>query len=143
MLSVLERVLVLKAVTLFAATPDPVLYEIAALVSEEEHAAGSVVVAQGASGSSMYVVVAGRLRVYDGPRTLNHLESRAVFGEMALLDPEPRAASVTALEDSLLLRIDHAPFHELLADRSEVAQSLIRILAGYVRERLDDLANAP
>jgi len=62
-----------------------------------------------------------------------------VFGEMAMLDPEPRSASVTALEESLLLRIDNQPFYELMADRGEVALAIIQLLASYLRERLDDI----
>lgn len=141
MLTLLEKILVLKAVTIFAGTPDEVLLEIASIVSEEEHPAGARVFSRGDPGSSMYVVVRGRLRVHDEARTLNELGERDVFGEMAMLDPEPRVASVTALEDALLLRIDHRPFYELLADRVEVAQGLIRLLAAYVRDRLGDIAD--
>jgi CRP-like cAMP-binding protein len=139
MLSLLEKMLVLKAVAIFADTPDDVLLAIAAIVAEEEHRAGARIFAQGDPGSSMYVIVRGLLQVHDEQRTLNQLGPRDVFGEMAMLDPEPRVASVTALEDTLLLRIDHRPFYDLLADRTEVIQGLIRVLAGYVRDRLDDL----
>ena len=41
----------------------------------------------------MYIIVSGRVRVHDGERTINELGEREVFGEMALLDPAPRAAS--------------------------------------------------
>lgn len=141
MLTLLEKMLVLKAVALFAGTPDEVLIEIASILSEEEHRAGALVFAKGDVGSRMYVVVRGRLQAHDGARIFNELRERDVFGEMAMLDPEPRVATVTALEDSLLLCIDHRPFYELLADRVEVAQGIIRLLAGYVRERVDDIAD--
>jgi len=140
MLTMIEKLLVLRSVAIFADTPEDVLAEIAGLLSEEEYPAGARVFAKGDPGSSMYVVARGRLLAHDGDRALNELGERAVFGEMAMLDPAPRVASVTALEDSLLLRIDHRPFYELLADRAEVAQGIIRLLAGYVRDRLDDIA---
>lgn len=140
MLTALERVLVLRSVGLFAETPAPILAEIAAILAEEALPAGRQVFAQGDPGSSMYVIVSGRVRVHSGGRTLNLLGPRQVFGEMAMLDPEPRSASVTALEDTLLLRVDHAAFLELMADRSEVAGGIIRVLTGYLRERADDLA---
>lgn len=140
MLTLLEKVLALKSVAILAGTPDEVLIEIAAIVVEEEYAAGAAIFARGDPGSSMYVIARGRLRVHDGARTLNELNERDVFGEMAMLDPGPRVASVTALEDALLLRIDSRPFYELLADRAEVAQGIIKLLAGYVRDRLGDIA---
>ena len=140
MLTLLEKVLALKAVAMFVGTPDEVLTEIASILVEERYAAGASVFAKGDLGSSMYIIARGRLRAHDGERTLNELRERAVFGEMAMLDPAPRVASVTALEDTLLLRIDTHPFYELLANRAEVAHGIIRILAGYVRDRVDDIS---
>ncbi|NJN17107.1 MAG: hypothetical protein HC822_12945 [Oscillochloris sp.] len=63
------------------------------------------------------------------------------FDKLAMLAPEPRLASVTAVKDTLLLRIDHRPFYKLIADRIEVAQGITKILAGYVRDRLADMAD--
>ncbi len=139
MLTVLEKLFVLKSVAIFGALPDDLLLEVAAILHEEQRAAGELVFAKGDLGTSMYIVARGRLHAHDGPRTLNELPTRAVFGEMAMLDPEPRSASVTALEESLLLRIDNRPFYELMADRGEVALAIIQLLASYLRERLDDI----
>lgn len=60
---------------------------------------------------------------------------RDVFSEMALLDPEPRLASVTAVEPTRLFRLAQAPFYELMADRPEVATGIIRVLTGHLRAR--------
>jgi CRP/FNR family cyclic AMP-dependent transcriptional regulator len=62
-----------------------------------------------------------------------------VFGEMALLDAEPRIASVTAVEPARLLRLDQGPFYELIVDRPEVAIGLIRVLTGRLRATVRDL----
>ena len=70
---------------------------------------------------------------------LNDLSERDVFGEMALLDPEPRSASVTALEDSQLFRLDQIPFYDLMADRAEVARGIIHVLTQRLRGRMHDL----
>jgi len=140
MLSTLEKVMTLKTVSIFAATADMVLVEIAAILSELEVRAGEQIFAQGDMGTSMYIIVSGRVRVHDGERTLNELGPRDVFGEMAMLDPEPRIASVSALEPSLLFRIDHGPFYEVMADRVEVARGIIRVLTGHLRARVRDVA---
>jgi CRP-like cAMP-binding protein len=73
---------------------------------------------------------------------LNYLGARDVFGEMALLDPEPRSATVTAVEDTALLRLDQASFQELLEERSEVARSIIKVLTRRLRERIRDYSEA-
>ena len=57
---------------------------------------------------------------------------------MALLDAEPRSASVTAVEDTELLRLDQEPFYELMADRVELAHGIIPMLTRYVRARIRD-----
>lgn len=140
MLSTLEKVFVLKAVDIFVETPEDALAEIASIVEEVEVQAGAPVFEKGDTGTSMYVIFNGRVRVHDGDHTLNELSNRDIFGEMALLESELRSASVTALEDTHLLRLDQAPFYELVADRSEVAWGIIRVLTRRVRDLSQKLA---
>ena len=139
MLSIIERVIILKAVKIFEGTPDEVLAEIASLLEEEDVSAGQTLFTKGANGDSLYIVIDGKLQAHDGDYVLNDLVERDVFGEMALLDPEPRSASVTAMEDSHLFRLDQIPFYDLMADRSEVARGIIRVLTGRLRGRMRDL----
>jgi CRP/FNR family transcriptional regulator, cyclic AMP receptor protein len=56
--------------------------------------------------------------------------------------PEPRSASVTALEPTTLLRIDRPLLEELLADRPALAHGIIVALVAMVRERAASEANA-
>jgi CRP-like cAMP-binding protein len=139
MLSTLERVITLKAVGIFAELPDDILMEVAGLLEEIDVGAGALIFHKGEPGSSLYVIVDGEVRVFDGPNTLNHLGPRDVFGEMALIDPEPRVASVEALRDTQLLRLDKAPFDELVDDRIEITYGMIKVLANYLRNRVQDL----
>jgi CRP/FNR family transcriptional regulator, cyclic AMP receptor protein len=136
MLTTLEKVLILKSATLFADTPEHLLIEIAAVLVEEQLTAGQVLFHKGDSGSSMYLISYGSVRIYDGTHIISELGERAVFGEMALLDPEARVASAMALEDTLLLRIDHRPFLDLMADHGEIATGIIHILTRYLRDRV-------
>jgi ATP/ADP translocase/HEAT repeat protein len=142
MLSRIEKVLILKTVGIFLETPDDVLAEVAALLEETEAPAGTTIIQKGDTGTSMYIIVDGEVRVYDGSHTLNHLHARDVFGEMALLDPEPRVASVTALADTRLLRLDQEPFYELMEEHNQVARGVIRMLTRHLRARVRDLAEA-
>lgn len=139
MLTRTEKVSILKTVGIFADTPDDILSEVAVLLEEVDSQAGETVFAKGDMGTSMYIIVGGRVRVHDGERTLNHLGARDVFGEMALVDSQPRSASVTAVEDTWLLRLDQEAFYRLVDERSEVARGVIRVLSRHLRARVRDL----
>jgi len=140
MLSTIEKVLILKSVNMFGQTPDNVLAEVAELVEEMDLLEEETIFKEGDPGDSMYIIVDGRVRVHAEERLLNYLGETDVFGEMALLDPEPRLASVTAAEPTRLFRLDQAPFYQLMAERPEVATGIIRVLTRLLRERVRDLA---
>ncbi len=139
MLSAVERLIALKGAELFATTPEESLIEIADLLVEEEYPERAVIFQKGDPGTSMYLIVEGGVQVHDGQHNLNQLGPRDIFGEMAVLDPAPRAASVTALSDLLLLRLDHELLADLLKHRPEVGRGLIRVLTGYLRARIQDI----
>lgn len=140
MLSTIEKVIILKDVDLFTTTPDDLLAEVAGLLTEVEMAPGQRVFAKGQTGDSLYIIVSGRVRVHDGDNTINVLGESEVFGEMALLDPEPRMADVTAESDALLLRLDQGPFYDLMETRSEVARGIIRVLSNRLRRRVQEVS---
>jgi AAA family ATP:ADP antiporter len=139
MLSTIEKVITLKTVSIFAGTPDEILAEVASLLEEVALVEGETIFEKGDAGDSMYIIVDGQVRVHDGGRTLNYLGEGDVFGEMAVLDPEPRLASVTAVQDTRLFRLDQEPFYELMDDRIEVARGIIRVLSQHLRARVRDL----
>lgn len=140
MYSTIEKVIILKTVNMFNQTPDDVLADVADLLEEMDIAENETVFRKGEPGDSMYVIVDGKVRVHDGDRLINYLGERDVFGEMALLDPEPRIASVSAVEPTRLFRVDQAPFYQLIAERPEVATGIIHVLTRRLRDRLHDVS---
>ncbi len=138
MLSTIEKVIVLKTVGIFAETPDEVLADVAGLLEEVHYSTGEVIFKKGDLGNSMYMIVSGKVRVHDDNYTINKLGERQEFGEMALLDPAPRIATVTALEDTHLFRLRQEAFYELLDNRGEVARGIIRVLTSYLRSWVDN-----
>ena len=134
-MTTIDRVVALQGVELFADVPGRTLAAVARRAAEVEVPAGATVIAQGAVEDHLFAVVRGRLRVHQGERTLTTLDAGATVGELAALVPEPRSASVTALEPALLLRIDKAVLDELLADRTELARGIISALVTMVRAR--------
>lgn len=134
-MTTIDRVVALQGVALFAAVPGRTLAAVAQRAVEVAAPAGAIVIAEGAVEDHLFAVVRGRLRVHQGERTLTTLEAGATVGELAALVPEPRSASVTALEPTLLLRIDRAVLDELLADRPELARGVIDALVTMIRAR--------
>ena len=142
---VIERVAILRALDLFRDTPDYILSSVARIIEELSLRPGETLITEGEYGDCMYIIVEGRMRVHSQDQTIIHLEAGAIVGELAILDPEPRTASVSAAEDSFLFRIDKGPFDEVMADRPEIAFGVIRTLSRRVRtqgRRLAELAPA-
>ena len=139
MLSTVERVIVLKSLSMFANTPDEALAELADLLQEMVVQPGDVIVREGETGDSLYIVVDGKVEVVDDNRILNQLGARAVFGELSLLDSSPRTATIRALEETSLLRLDQAPFYEIMSDYIEVAMGTIQMLTRNLRARTGDV----
>jgi CRP-like cAMP-binding protein len=140
--TIVERVIALQQVRLFADVPGRVLAAVARRATEREVDAGAPVIVKGAVEDHLFVIVSGLLRVHDGEHLLTTLGPGATVGELAALVPEPRSASVTALEPSLLLRIDKAVLDELLADRPELTTGIIAALVARLRERVGDEEDA-
>ena len=99
---------------------------------------GEALFKQGDSGSSMYVVLSGELRVGDGNRIFEQLAAGGLVGEMALIDHAPRAATVTASTDCTLAPIDEKRFLFLTQQTPSFALNVMRVLSQRLR-RMDAL----
>lgn len=133
MLSTIEKTLILRTVSIFAEIQDDELSKLAPLVREVRVRAGERIITAGEIGTTMYVIVNGSVRIHTEDRDISTLGERAVFGELATLDPEPRSASITALEDSLLFALEQESLYELMAEHIEVARGIIKVLCQKVR----------
>jgi len=132
-LGLVERVAALHRVQLFAGTPGRVLAAVAEAAVEQRFAPGEVLMEEGAVEAHLYAIVEGRVRVHRGERTVVELGPAATVGELAVLDPAPRTASVTALEPTLVLRVDQTVLDELLIEWPELAHGVIVELASRLR----------
>ncbi|MEM7127845.1 MAG: cyclic nucleotide-binding domain-containing protein [Chloroflexota bacterium] len=129
----------LQSIELFAKTPASILAEVALLFEKVSLTAGADVFAEGEPGDALYVLDAGRVHIHCSGRTLIYLERGTMFGEMALLDPEPRSATVTVVSDAILWRLDRQPFYQLMETRPEVVSGIIQVLCRQLRVRLHDM----
>jgi CRP-like cAMP-binding protein len=110
-----------------------------------EHGPGDYVFREGELGTEMYIIHEGQVeilnRVGDEERLLAVLEKGDFFGEMALLEDRPRAASARALTATRLLQINGSTFDQMLRENPEIAVRMMRKLSRRLRET-DDLLKA-
>lgn len=129
----IDKVAILRDVSLFRGIPHEVLAGVATLLTERWAAPGERILEKGDPGDCLYVIASGRVRVHDGDRTLLYLDPLQFFGELSLLDAEPRSASVSAVERTHLFRLPQADFYALMSERPDITQSINRVLCGMVR----------
>jgi CRP-like cAMP-binding protein len=135
-MQMMERVTVLRSLDIFRTLPDADLTKVASLVKGKELQAGEDIIREGELGTSMFIIVEGRVRVHSQGTQIAILGSGSVVGELAALDPEVRMASVTALNQMFLLELDGDALSELLAERIDVARGLLQALCRRVRSTL-------
>lgn len=139
MLSADDKKLILQNTTIFAAIPDASLAQVADALEEISVKAGERIFKKGDSGTSMYIVVEGQVRVHDEDVFFNYLNKGEVFGEMAALDSDVRSASITAEVDSVLLRLDQVSLYDLMSGQMKIARAIIHVLCHHLRGRVHDL----
>jgi HEAT repeat protein len=129
----IEKVLVLRNTPIFSAVREEHLVDVAQRAEPVELPKDAILFNQGDLGSSMFVVVDGKIRIHSGDHTIAELGAREVVGEMAAVDPEARSASVTAVETSLLLRISNQNLDLLIDHDPDVARGIIKVLCSRLR----------
>jgi CRP-like cAMP-binding protein len=98
---------------------------------------GDAVFYQGTVGSQMYVVLGGSVSLTDGKKSLATLRAGDMFGEMALINNEPRSATATVAEDGRLFVLSETIFQKLMTKRVAI-RILLNIIA-TMSKRLRDM----
>lgn len=133
MLLTIEKVIILKSVPIFSKVPETELIELASIIKEIDVKSGENIMENGEMGSSIYIIVNGKVRVHDGNKEISILNDRNFFGELSALDPQPRSATVTAIEDTTIFRIDEVVLYELISDHIDVAKGILHELCRRLR----------
>lgn len=133
LIPVYQRMRFLRSVPLFGDLPGEDLRTIAEIVETVEHRAGDVVFEKGDPGDDLYVIVSGRVKIRDGRLEIAELGPREFFGELAVIDREPRLADAVVAEDAQLLRLGSADLGELMARRPQIQEQFLVVLARRLR----------
>ncbi|HET9314250.1 MAG TPA: Crp/Fnr family transcriptional regulator [Vicinamibacteria bacterium] len=128
----------LRTVPIFSELTDEDIVSLARVAIRKHYAKDAVVFFENEEGDFFFMILDGRIKVTilgdDGREViLSLLGAGDFFGEMALLDNEPRSATAIAVEDSELLSLHRTDFQSVLSDKTSIAASLMRILSGRLR----------
>jgi CRP/FNR family transcriptional regulator len=134
----------LAKVPLFEGLSQTHLRSVAALAEEVRYSAGRMIVRTGTPGAAFYVIVEGTAKVVRGKIATAKgtwgLGPGDFFGEMALLDGGPRTASVVAETPLTTIRVERAPFRQMLREEPDIALKLLESMAVRMRGMLGHTA---
>ena len=128
----------LENVPLFSGLPKEALAEIEQHGSVKSYKKNVIVINQDDETYSLYVILSGSVKVFvsgeDGREAvLNHQEAGDYFGDLALIDKQPRVASVMTTEPSKFMIISREDFLACLSKNPEIAVNLIKPMTSRIR----------
>jgi CRP/FNR family transcriptional regulator, cyclic AMP receptor protein len=131
--------LVLKNIPLFSSFTDAQLASLLSYAQHRKYPRGSYIVRAGEETDALYIILSGRVKILipneEGREViLSSMGPSEFFGEMGMLDDQPRSASVEALEPCEMLRISKAAFMDTLRNNFDAAMLIIRNLVRHLRE---------
>ena len=100
--------------------------------------AGQTIFKAGDVGDCLYILLEGEIQISLSNHVLDHLTSGAIFGEMALVDSEPRSADAIAKTVCKLVKIDEKRFTELAGQNPRFGIEVMRIMSSRLRRLIDD-----
>lgn len=129
----------LKKVSLFSNLTDRQLGMLYTAGIIKQFAKGCTIVKQNEPGNTFYIVISGRAKVTllneDGKEiVLSVLKGDDFFGELSLLDDEPRSANVIIMEDAVLFLLTRIQFHQLIIARPDILRKVLKEICTRLRD---------
>jgi hypothetical protein len=139
-LTTLERMIALRTAPIFSQLAPEELAELARASVEEAYPPGKALCVEGEPGHEVFILVEGDVTIHRtdeaGEKLLGTDRAGSLIGEVAVLDPEPRSATVRAgPHGTRVLRLDGQAFREALHTHPAIAAEVIRILVSRLRLR--------
>lgn len=134
-----EKMIAMRGAPIFQELTPEDLLDLSRASREEFYAPGAELCAEGAEGREVFILLNGTVNIFKGFGADRHQVAKetigGLIGEMAVLDPAPRSASVDAGDEGVhVLRLDGMAFRNSLGLNSSIASSVIRTLAKRLRE---------
>ncbi|MEP7289165.1 MAG: DUF1003 domain-containing protein [Chloroflexota bacterium] len=129
----------LRNVPFFQLLDDEELAELAAHIDEMTYIANQTIFKAGDPGTNMQIVLEGKVETFitddDGNRVVvGEVEKGEMFGEMSLLDSEPRSAGAVAVEPTKTFIIDHDDLQRLFRKKPDAALDILAVLGSRIRK---------
>jgi CRP-like cAMP-binding protein len=99
--------------------------------------AGTEILKEGDTGDAMYVVLDGVVEIIHNGKWIEDVEAGGVFGELALIDEQPRSATAIAKTDAQLARVNQQRFEFLVQYSPFFAIEVMRVMAKRLRLRIN------
>lgn len=136
---IMQRILYLRKVSLFAELSPVDLKQLAAIAGEHLFHDGEHIAREGEPGDEMFVIVSGevvvRVSSEDGEEVLLAVRQPGeAVGEMSIISHEPRTASLVAKGDVRALCLEKKPFETMLRERPDVSLAVMRVLINRLQE---------
>jgi CRP-like cAMP-binding protein len=132
-LSTQDKAAALARVPLFAGISAESMSALADATGEQDFTPGQFIVRQGQVGTGLYVIMSGGVKVLRGSDELATLGPGDFFGELSVIDQEPRSASVQATLPTVVLALASWDLLRLLENDRALALNLIRGLVARIR----------
>ena len=127
--------MLLKNSDIFKNCSEVDLVEIASICEEVHVDKGVTIFKKADPGNCMYFIYSGSVSVHDEEHQLAVLNENEIFGELSLLDSDTRSASITALTDCILLKIEQELFYDVVAVNTDILKGIMRTSCRRLREQ--------
>ncbi|NOY67535.1 MAG: Crp/Fnr family transcriptional regulator [Gammaproteobacteria bacterium] len=134
----------LKNIPLFADLKDDELDSIASHANTKSFPKNSIIINEGDDTSSMYIILSGKIKAFlsneDGKEViLGIMGTGDYFGELSILDPSPRSASIMTMEPCKFIIINKENFEQSLDDHPDIARNMITELTRMIRKLTENV----
>jgi len=133
MLTVIEKVILLRNVDVFDKVASEQLAYLAAIAEEVTFNAGEDIYKVQDQSDALYLVLDGKVRLHRDGREITTAGPKEAFGTWALFDQDPRVATATADEETQVLRINRDDFVDLLAENVQITEGIMKTMVGRLR----------
>ena len=140
-ISIPDKILRLKGINIFEGLSVGELAAIASVTEEVDYPAGEIVIREGESGETMFLIIKGEVSVIKGGGEKGEREIELArigtgdyFGEMALFEDAVRSATIRTAEDARFLVLHKQEFTEIVREYPQIALHICKALSGRIRE---------
>lgn len=137
-MSEIDKIQFLRQVTLFRSLSDKALLDLSAITIEQVVPAKTMVFKEGDKGDALFIIKNGKVNILKRNSSgmdsvLVSLGKGNVIGDMAIIDEQPRSASIETIQETSFLIITKDDFRDLLAEVPEISFQILKLTTERLR----------